>query len=930
VRADSCGDSIYFAGWVGATWMDWERFGEVTLDPDAPAVQFTGIGDVGRGQVQVKLAVGNHTAGEQSVTLRVRAADGTGQELAEAERTAVAAPGGGVSFDVPADVAWSAGENVLAVAVTGRGTDGRTKTLYAAQLPVLPLTDELWEKQYAPWLADKPQTGAYKWSYAYWPTYGVIRASLDLDLFGLKPELAAAAAWSLAIAPKGQAKPLAELRRPVEQRRGRMVLETGELAAGEYDVLLRLYAAADGEAVLDEQRASLVRQNYPWEGNDLGKTNRLIPPYTPIRADGLRFSPWGRTYTFAPDGLPAQIEATGGRRGLEPILRAPVRLEALRDGQALSLSDADISVEQAGEARIDLAARGRLGPVGVRVESYLEFDGWYQVRLTLDPGAEPQTLERLSLVAPLWARADTLYVQRSDDLGSNRTDAIPEGEGVVWHSGLLPFAGKRWGSFVPVAFAGTGDKGLWWFAVDSRPWTLSDTVSALEVVRSAEGVDLRFNLLAAPTRLEGARTFEFAFLATPVKPLPEAFRRLAWFSDQEFYGHSTEGYRTYGGSVDGFEMTKEEDFTALADYLPKAFPLVGEGKPMVLYGSTWMCGLGLDAFDTYGGEWLGRSNWAPAPDTHYKGRKNLQGSLTFETPRQLTPLAVANWTPSFLDCFVWHHHQLLTKCPVNGTWWDNSSIGVFTDYDPVAKEFVPQWNVFMRRALTKRLATLGWEIGREPWWLMNLHVDFSWCQLAWHVENDFWPRSTEGTILDELSVDQFRALCRTKQGVVPVLDSKMVFRGVSRRQHWHQARASYGLCLLHDIGGRAMHNPGAPVHRALLDAVSRHVDFFGDAEFFPYWDNADLIANSVPGTRISIYRDARRALLVIMNVTGEDIPFPRLKLGPELMPGKRDYQLKVYDAESAEGWRCANGVWFTYNENHLRFERHGLMLLVVE
>jgi hypothetical protein len=928
VRADSCGDSIYFAGWVGGGWMDWERFGEITLDPEAPAVQFLSTGELTKGELRIGFTVNNDTARDRKIEVQTTVVDGAGKEIFTQARQADIAPAKSAELTLAGALALTADGNAADIRVTDAGQDGRATVLYRVRLPITQMTDALWAKDYAPWLAGKPQTGDYKWSYAYWPSYGVIRASVDLDLFGIKEDVARAAAWSLALYPKGAAKPAAESKAKLDRRRGAMVLETGPLAAGQYEVKLRLYDERD--KVLDEKTAALSRQNYPWEGNTLGKENKVIPPYVPIKADGLALSPWGRTYRVSPAGLLDQVRATGGRRGDEDILRAPISLEAVAEGRTFAVADASAQVKAATEARVDVQAKGTLAGAAVTVASYLEFDGWYHVRLTLDPGAAPKTLSRLTLTAPLWGRADTMYVQRSDALGGNRTDRIPDGQGVAWHSGQLPFYGQKWGSFVPIAFAGNGDKGLWWFAVDNRAWTMSDKLAAVEYVRQTNGVDLRINLLADTTTLDRPRTFEFAFLVTPVKPYPPDWRRIAWLNDRECYGHSTEGYRTYGTSVDGFELYRDEDYAALAAYLTNVFPVIRGGKPMVLYGSTWMCGLGLDAFDTYGGEWLGRSNWEPAPDTSYKGKKNMQGTLTFETPRQLTPLAVSHWTESWQDCFVWYHHRLFTKCPVNGTWWDNSSVGATWDYDPAAKEFYLRWNVFMRRQLTKRLATMGWDIGREPWWLINLHVDFSWSQVAWHVENDFYPRSTEGTLLDELSVDQFRALCRIKRGVIPMLHSTMAFRNVPRRQAWHQGRASTGLALLHDVGVRSTHSPEAPVHQQLLATMTNRVDFFGAAEFLPYWDNQDLVTNTSPGALISIYRDAQRAVLVVLNASDRDIPYPRIKLGNGLMGGKKDYQLRVSDAETGEGWRCADGTWFTFQERHFSFEKHGLMLLAVE
>ena len=109
-------------------------------------------------------------------------------------------------------------------------------------------------------------------------------------------------------------------------------------------------------------------------------------------------------------------------------------------------------------------------------------------------------------------------------------------------------------------------------------------------------------------------------------------------------------------------------------------------------------------------------NWSPQPQTEYKSRWNMQCTYQWKTPRELTTVGV-NVTPSYEDCFVWHHYRLIKNVPVNGTWWDNGSITVIEDYDPEKQEFFRRFNVFTRRRLTKRLATMGWDLGRRPWWI---------------------------------------------------------------------------------------------------------------------------------------------------------------------------------------------------------------------
>ena len=294
----------------------------------------------------------------------------------------------------------------------------------------------------------------------------------------------------------------------------------------------------------------------------------------------------------------------------------------------------------------------------------------------------------------------------------------------------------RLGQLLPIVFVGTGDKGLWWEAEDQRAWTLSDKTPAVEISRGATGVELKFNLFADKTELDAPRTIEFALLADPVKQI-ENERKWGW--GRLHYSHNTYGYRFYGRSVDGYDVqdkdidalrrdltdpdwkpAKEENKTGVVhanNFRGVHYPAVAERNEMlVLYGSTALTGLGLPAFDTYGGEWLGRSNWQPSPQTGFVGWWNVQGSHEWKTPRELTTVGV-NFTRSYEDCFVWYHWRLLKGVPFNGTWWDNASIFAINDYDPATGKFYQRFNTFMRHRLTKRLTTSAgtWAASRGGW-----------------------------------------------------------------------------------------------------------------------------------------------------------------------------------------------------------------------
>lgn len=80
VRADSSEQNLAFAAWTPGTWLNWDRFGEVVFDPDAPAVQLLSVGKLTEGELDVRIAIGP-AAGEADVTADVRVADAAGDEL---------------------------------------------------------------------------------------------------------------------------------------------------------------------------------------------------------------------------------------------------------------------------------------------------------------------------------------------------------------------------------------------------------------------------------------------------------------------------------------------------------------------------------------------------------------------------------------------------------------------------------------------------------------------------------------------------------------------------------------------------------------------------------------------------------------------------------------------------------------------------------
>lgn len=908
LRADKPG-GIYFAGWVGEAWMSWNRFGEVLFSRTAPIFRFLDTGELAKGDMKLVFELRGQTKRKIPVDIRVSVIDGNGKLIYREKRREYAQKSRVRKIIFEKELALTEKENTIEILATYD-----SNILYHFQAPIIKLTGRYYDQHIAPWLALRPK-GDFQWRFAYLPSYAVAEAGVDLDFFGIEDGLKSASSFEVSVLSKHDGKVVVLKEAPIEKKKGYVILKNLDLPEGDYTARVRLFAR-DGKTVVGEKSIDFLRRHYDWEGNSIGKANTVIPPYTPVRVRGKEMELWARHYTIGENGLLRRIVAGGGA-GKEDILTSPMEFVAVINGEEARPEECRSEVVKLTEARVDVRSAGVLGDAKYRVDAYLEFDGWYQVELTLSPAKEVVAFQSLSLRIPLWSDADTMYIQRAGDLRrGNKFGALPGGEGLIWQSSSLIPRGN-WGSFCPVVFVGTGDKGLWWFAEENRSWTMSKKKSAVEIFRNNKGIELRFNIFAEEALLTEPRKVVFAFLIDPVKQIPEE-RKWAWGKLR--YAHNTYGYRYWGRSVDGYENT-DKDLEALKRVLTdpnwrmpayvedghsvahitafrsRFFKAVAQqGLMLTLYGSTSLTGLGLPAFDTYGGEWLGRTNWKPNPQTEFKRWWNLQCTHQWMTPREMTTVCV-NFTRSYEDCFVWHHYRLISKVPVNGTWWDNSSLSVIRDYDPEKGEFYRRFNVFTRRRLTKRLATMGWKLGRRPWWINNMHVDWSFCQVSWHIENDFYIDNEDMTMMDQLSVDEFRAMCRIKRGIIHRLAS----RGPAgtTEQMRRMGRSQVGMCLLHDIGS---YNWGFDRYYApaMLKVLERNVGFFDGAEFIPYWRNKHLIKISTPGVYASVYRGKGKAVIVVVNTRREDIDV-RFELGKGILEKKKFTRL--YDAETGEEFR---------------------------
>jgi len=380
----------------------------VIFDPQAPVFRFLKTGEAAKGDLNLQFEGAGTTEQPQDVRVQVTARDPHGAVLYTDTQQQTLKRGERKAFTFQKHVTWAeGGGNRLDITATERRRDADTGqevdvVLYDVQLPVKSLVSQTeWASRVLPWLQQKPKSGIPAWKFAYWASYGMAEASLDLDFFGMDEAKKKATAFTLTVeSPTGHR--LASQTAPVANLAGRMLMPVGDLPDGEYRAHLQVFGA-DGKTPVYDARQEFRRKHYPWEGNTLGKEDVLLPPYTPItveQKDAPVVKPCLREYTLGGNGLPAQIRAAGGA-GWDNLLTAPIAFELQEGEHTVTSTGSGMQVLNTSPTQVSVTSHDPLTLLPATLKADMAFDGWWDVTLTIPPAAAKTTQRRVCMVKRL-------------------------------------------------------------------------------------------------------------------------------------------------------------------------------------------------------------------------------------------------------------------------------------------------------------------------------------------------------------------------------------------------------------------------------------------------------------------------------------------------------------------------------------------------
>ncbi|MDD5705508.1 MAG: DUF6067 family protein [Kiritimatiellae bacterium] len=598
-----------------------------------------------------------------------------------------------------------------------------------------------------------------------------------------------------------------------------------------------------------------------WADCRLGLGDTVLAPWTPLQVRSekrgilRRHSEtvvhcWGRAYRFDERGLPAQIVSKEAE-----LLAAPVSLRLQLEGKSITWSQSKSEIVSSSPASVEIAGAAEAAPasgeIALQTRLRLEYDGLivYRLRLVL-----PKKTSADSLVLDIPMRSETvLYRHRQTmaDLarcipGTTVGGALPSGEGIVDSS-----------TFIPYAWLGDNDRGLFWFCESAEHWPNWANSNAVETVREGDRTVLRLNLLQPGQTLPSDWEFEFGLQATPAKPMPPQWRNWRWWpaagATQEIVlsGPKPNAYYGYPGPEE------EETFTkSIADRHAK-------GRQGVFYSLIHMMDETCPEFKRFGQYW-------------HAGEGMGDASVHL---RSICPRAGEKAEWKYSDFIVWKNHEYIRKYKLDGFYHD--CVGpTYCMRDGQGHEQCSWRDAAGKRHCT--IAILAWrDIYRRmyamvkatsPDFFLVTHMSpyLTMPILAYedaYLDGEHLRRKVRDDYLDVLPLDTFRAEFMGRQwGVAPIFIPEFLDPAISAKVE--PTRGLAALLMLHDVTPWPAYS-NVKVFNEMFAAL----DAFGyaEAEFIPYFDAKPPATADMRDVYVSVYkRGDSRALAVVGNLSKED------------------------------------------------------------
>ena len=709
-----------------------------------------------------------------------------------------------------------------------------------------------------------------------------------------------------------------------------------DAAPGNYSFGLEL-KTKNAEAKTFDNIAKITTRNFEWRNNNLGKDKIVIPPFTPLKADGSTVEVLNRKHKVNAAGLWDSLEIKGKEQ-----LAAPMRVECVVDGKTQTWKGVtpSVKVEDNGYAAKGSASITSSDGITLDSELYFEYDGFYWVKMRLSE-VKNKKIERLTLVIPLKNEESPLFhAVASDTIRNNPAGSIAAGKGMVWDGTKLKRVEKPGlhPQLIPYIWIGGAEKGLCWFLDSSYGYKLNKEIPAVRLVRNGAELRLEIDIINRLAQIEEGHSFEFGMQSTPVKPLEKSWRRLVY----DLVGDGCKGMNTARGlfsSISGYyypfcKLPYKHDFSLFDNTLA-----VLQGKTKTSIYEEWEKKNINDIQNIV--------NKIPADDRKeicdYLKKWKTHAALTFDkkpvasafyfyTDPRLGFLAEdevdyfkSEWTiahsgysgtyrifptPSCLDFLIYSYYQQL-KHGVPGIYLDDTFIISMSNTDTFARidnegEVHAQLGILGMRELFKRIAVMQHQFNCNPRLLITHMTNallvpcfsFATGQLSWEA------MFGETPMQERYNLDNIRAIdTGLHVGMDPVALGGIVCKTTSL-QAWpaeqdRLTRTALAMTLLHGVKFWWRTHPELswPLVKKIYETLTEFGHWKNDCEFVPYWNNDPALKADTDAVIISSYRRPGSCMVILANMKKEEVKF---KLNVDARKLGFAGNFKAFDAETGK------------------------------
>ena len=645
-------------------------------------------------------------------------------------------------------------------------------------------------------------------------------------------------------------------------------------APAEYDLEVVLTDAAGKEIAATTTKVKLLGYQFEWLPNRVGVSDKVIPPWTPVRYTKGEVAMWNKTYQMSGLGLAEKV-TNGGAPQLTSM-----KLMAIVNGKEVEVKADRPSLKKQTEGGLDLAGKAKFEGLTLSVATRVEFDGFVMNTMELK-GSKGARLERLSLVVTLPKDEAPCFVTTSGGWSAYH-GWTPD----RWDSRETAL-GSMIGNFVPYVFFTDSDRGFCWFADTDKGWLLDPAAPTLEMRREGDQVVFRANFVTRPGPVEQPTTIRYGWTVTPQKPQPKGWRN--WIIGQS---PNARGVGVFWCDADWAVLWPYYSSPFPWDYEKSRRLLENRGGPGGVIGCPGNIAHAIGRYMDYKGRWFNEAaaDWGTVPGDLSNGNVcRLPGGSN--------------------DFQVWHWDQWIRKSGLAGLYFDENYLGeewnylAGNAYLTPDERVQPGYSYLGLRDVFKRLRYVFEANGKRPPNLW-LHTTSGQPAYAWMPDvsmegENVEPASAENDYIEALPASRIRSIgmgrnlgaapfimCQTSRHYNPAFSGPLIEQFV-------------GWLLAHDVLPE-----GVEFWHVLTGELQMWHD---DIRFLPYWKKGQGVESRTPDVLASAHIRPGHAVLWIMNTAKADQK-AAVALDLKVLGLDAARPIRVLDAETGEEHKIAGGA----------------------